>query len=162
MYRDPLFEHQHPSYRLNWTAQLDSSLPQTDTAHVLSTAKLNEASIEKCRLDSLSEINLQNLHSTSVNSDDGFHSIGSLSPNEKKSMLFNLANLDSLIKAVTKNFDMESEKGKLVPACILSQGFEHSHKTDISCAVDFFKHATASLTGSIKVKVHLILDLTLS
>ena len=153
MYRNPAFEYHFPDYSLNWTAQLNESLPQSDVTQLHSTPKpiLGENTVEKFRLDYVSETNLQNLNSTSVYSDDGFCSIDTLSPSEKNSIIFNLSNFDNLINAVTKNFDISAEKGKLIPACMLSQGFLHSQKKEDFLALNFFNRASSSIASAIKV-----------
>ena len=153
MYRNPAFEHNNPSYKLNWTAQLNESTPQSDVIQLQSTPKfiLGESIVEKLNLESFSEPDFQNIRSVSMYSDDGFYSLGTLSPNEKKSMLFSLPNFDNLIEAVTKKFDISSEKGKLIPACMLAQGFDYFQKKDPSSAVNFFHSASTALAASIKV-----------
>ena len=153
MYRNPTFEYHNPDYNLNWTAQLNESLPQSDVTQLHSTLKSISAenTVEKFTIDSVSETDFQNMHSTSLYSDDGFYSVGTMSPTEKNSILFNISNFDNLINAVTKNFDISTEKGKLIPACMLSQGFLHSQKKEDFLALSFFTRASASLFSAIKV-----------
>lgn len=152
MYRSPAFEHDNPTYKLNWTAQLNESIPQSDVIQLQSAPKfvLGESVVEK--LDSVSETGFENIRSASMYPDDGFFSLGSLSPNEKKSMLFSLPNYDNLIEVVTKKFDISSEKGKLIPACMLAQGFDYFQKKEPSSAVNFFHSASTALASSIKVR----------
>ncbi|KAI6658514.1 Ras-associating and dilute domain-containing protein-like isoform X1 [Oopsacas minuta] len=155
MYRNPAFEHHYPSYRLNWTAHINDTVPQSDVTQLHSTPKLimGESIIEKFCIDSISETDIQNMRSVSMYSDDGFYSVGTLSPNEKKTMLFSLPNFDYLIDAVTRKFEIYSEKGKLIPACMLAQGFDYSQKKEHSLAVNFFHSASSALTNAIKTSV---------
>ena len=160
MYRNPTFEFHYPDYNLNWTAQLNESLPQSDVTQLHSTPKhiLGENTVEKFRIESVSETDFQNMHSTSLYSDDGFCSVGTLSPSEKNSIIFNISNFDNLINAVTKNFDISTEKGKLIPACMLSQGFLHSQRKEDLLALNFFNQASSSLAAAIQVSLGLFIS----